>query len=57
MKKKLKDLTDEELDLLCKKYHDCTREAGKVNCPLWYGSLCLKGKIKMNRYLEKEELL
>ena len=53
MKKKLKDLTDEELDLLCKKYHDCTKESGKVDCPLWYG-VCLKGEIMKNRYLQKE---
>lgn len=56
MKKKLKDLTDEELDSLCIKYHDCTREAGKVNCPLWFGR-CLKGEIQKNRYLQKEVLL
>ena len=29
MKKKLKDLTDEELDSICKKYHDCTENAAK----------------------------
>lgn len=51
MKKKLIDLTDEELSSLCKKYRDCTREAGKVNCPLWLGR-CLKGVIQMNRYLQ-----
>ncbi len=53
MAKKIKDLTDEELDSICVKYHDCTREAGKVNCPLWDGS-CLKGFIKKLRYIEKE---
>ena len=54
MKKKLKDLTDEELDSLCKKHHDCTKESGKVNCPLWYGSRCMKGYISLYKYLQKE---
>lgn len=49
------DLTDEEMNNLCLKYHDCTREAGKVNCPLWYGS-CLKGFIKKLRYVEKSKV-
>lgn len=53
MKKKLKDLTNEELVLTCKKYHDCTREVGKVSCPLWKGH-CLKGLIGELQHLEKE---
>ena len=53
MRKKLKDLTDEEMSNLCQKYNDCTREAGKVNCPLWYGS-CLKGFIHKLQQVEKK---
>lgn len=56
MKKKLKDLTDEEMSNLCQKHNDCTREAGKVNCPLWCGC-CLKGFIKKLRFVNKEVLL
>ena len=54
MKKKLKDLTDEEIDSLCKKYNDCTREMGKPRCPLWYNSRCLRGEIEKSRYLQEE---
>lgn len=57
MKKKLKDLTDEEIDSLCKKYNDCTREKGKPRCPLWYNSRCLRGEIEKSRYLQEEVLL
>jgi len=49
------DLTDEEIDHLCQKYHDCTREAGKVNCPLWYGG-CLRGFIQKLRYVGKSKV-
>lgn len=54
MKKKLKDLTDEEIVLICKKYHDCVRESGKPTCPLWYGSICLRGFIEQLRYVNNE---
>jgi hypothetical protein len=57
MSKKIIDLTEEEMANLCKKYHDCTRESGKVSCPLWYASHCLKGEIKKNRYLQEEVVL
>lgn len=54
MSKKLNDLTDKELALICKKYHDCTREDGVVTCPLWYARTCLRGEIRKNRYLQQE---
>ena len=56
MKKKLKDLTEEEMTTLCKKYHDCTKDSGKVTCPLWYGH-CMKGYISIYKYLQEEILL
>lgn len=56
MKKKyICDLTDEEMNSLCQKYHDCTSE-GKVTCPLWYDG-CLRGFIQKLRYLKKEVTL
>ena len=48
------DLTDEEMDNLCLKYHDCTSE-GKVTCPLWYGN-CLRCFIKKLRYLGRNKV-
>lgn len=56
MKKKIKDLTEEEMHKICLKYHDCDSD-GKVNCPLWYSCSCLKGFIHKMRYVEKEVLL
>lgn len=51
--KKIRDLTEEELNAVCKKYNDCIREAGKVNCPLWCGE-CLKGFIHKLQQVEKK---
>lgn len=50
------DLTDEEIDSLCKKYHDCTKEYGKVNCPLWHSLSCLRGFIKKLRYVRESKV-
>ena len=55
VKKQIKDLTDEEMNLICKKYHDCTGE-GKVTCPLWHGLSCLRGFITKLRYVEKTKV-
>ena len=58
MKKKLKDLTDEEMDEICKKQSpQCSCENTKlIKCPLYYGG-CLRSFIKKLRFVNKEVLL
>lgn len=55
MKKKLKDLTDEEMNEICRKQRpQCTCENTKlIKCPLWNGQ-CLKGFIQRLRFVNKE---
>lgn len=55
MKKKLKDLTDEEMNEICRNpCHNCTCEYEKlITCPLWNGE-CMKGFIKKLRFVNKE---
>ena len=55
MKKKLKDLTDEEMDEICRnQVLKCTCENSKlIRCPLYHGG-CLKGFIQKLRFVDKE---
>ena len=55
MKKKLKDLTNEEMSEICQKQIvSCTCENTKlIKCPLWNGK-CLKGFIQTLRFVNKE---
>lgn len=55
MKKKLKDLTDEEMNEICiSQAVKCTCENTKlIKCPLWNGK-CLKGFIQTLRFVNKE---
>lgn len=55
MKKKLKDLTDEEINEICRKQRpNCTCEDDRlITCPLWNGK-CLKGFIKTLRFVNRE---
>lgn len=54
-KKKLKDLTDEEMNEICRKQRpQCTCDNTKlIKCPLYYGK-CLKGFIQTLRLVNKE---
>ena len=56
MKKKLKDLTDEEMSEICRKQRPkCTCEYTEtVKCPLWKNCMCLKGFIQTLRFVNKE---
>ncbi len=56
MKKKLKDLTDEEMNKICiSQIVKCTCENTKlIKCPLYYCERCLRGFIEKIRYVNKE---
>lgn len=55
MKKKIKDLTQEEMSKICSKYtaggFACCENS---SCPLWFANSCLKGFIEKLQYIEKE---
>lgn len=55
MKKKLKDLTEEEMNNICKNQCiKCTCENEKlITCPLWNGK-CMKGFIQRLRFVNRE---
>lgn len=55
MKKKLKDLTDEEMNEICRKQIvKCTCENERlITCPLYCGE-CLRGFIGRLRFVNKE---
>ncbi len=55
MKKKLKDLTDEEMNKICvSQVVTCTCENTKlIRCPLYHGE-CLRGFIQRLRFVNKE---
>lgn len=55
MKKKLKDLTEEEMNNICKNQRiKCTCKNDKlISCPLWCGK-CIKGFISNIRFINKE---
>lgn len=55
MKKKLKDLTDEEMNEICRKQRpQCSCENTKlIKCPLYCG-VCLRGFIEKLRFVNKE---
>lgn len=55
MKKKLKDLTDFEMNEICRKQIvKCTCESTKlIKCPLYCGK-CLKGFIQRLRFVNRE---
>ena len=55
MKKKLKDLTDEEMNEICRKQIvKCTCENERlITCPLWNGK-CMKGFIQRLRFVNEE---
>lgn len=55
MKKKLKDLTDEEMNEICRKQcPHCACENDKlITCPLWYGE-CMKGFVQKLRFVNRE---
>ena len=57
MKKKIIDLTDEEMNEICKKQRpQCSCENTKlIKCPLWKGK-CLKGFIQTLRFVNREEV-
>lgn len=55
MKKKIKDLTKEEIGKICSKH----TQGGLVycensRCPLWYAYSCLQGFIQKMQYIERE---
>ena len=55
MKKKIKDLTLEEIGKICAKH----TQGGIVyceysKCPLWYAYSCLRGFIEKLQYIERE---
>ncbi len=57
MKKKIKDLTQEEMRNICT-FHirrgiSCLNE-DICKCPFWYANSCLKGFIEKLQYIEKE---
>jgi len=57
-KKKIKDLTLEEMSKICSKH----TQGGVVycensNCPLFFAGTCLKGLIERLQYIKKEVLL
>ena len=56
MKKKLKDLTDEEMNEICRKQRpQCTcGNIELIKCPLWNGNQCLKSFIQKLRFVNKE---
>lgn len=55
MKKKLKDLTDEEMNQICiDQVVKCPCDNERlITCPLYHGE-CLKGFIKKLRFVNKE---
>lgn len=55
MKKKIKDLTLEEMGKICSK-NTCGGFVYCENskCPLWYANSCLKGFIEKLQYVERE---
>lgn len=54
-KKKIKDLTLEEMNKICAK-HTCRGFAccESTNCPLFFAGSCIKGFIERLQYIEKE---
>lgn len=55
MKKKIKDLTSEEMDKICIHH----TQGGFVyceysKCPLWFANSCLRGFIEKIQHIEKE---
>ena len=55
MKKKIKDLTLEEMGKICSKHtaggFACCEYS---NCPLWFANSCLKGFIEKLQHIERK---
>lgn len=55
MKKKLKDLTSEEMSKICIKHtHNGIVHCENTTCPLHYANYCLKGFIEKLHYIERQ---
>ena len=59
MKKKIKDLTKEEMNKICAFHHEkgtsCIAEnTQNCKCPLFFVGSCLRGFIEKLRYIERE---
>ena len=54
MKKKIKDLTLEEMEEICVNHTCDAYVRGKSRCPLLFSNSCLQGFIEKMHYIERE---